>query len=358
MKRRNLAFMMGFSGVVLTVAGTLAAAPGVYPTEFGPSAIPLADVVLPQATESPFRLEGGISVVQTVADKPVTVPICVDGKSIGHAYAVPFAPSFRMICRSATGSTQTPPVGLLVKPTRPQASSVYWVPFQKGAALPRQIAPLAIDGNGAALYACKAKLGNNEFAGTLLPNGECQLAPLLRGQAGGRVESSSMVLVRAGSQGASPAPSYGWIYLKAGPPGVHHPGGTLLRWYTTASTFCQGKMGAATLPGVLETNPDGSVRGCAVSYPGGTTTTSEGVVVFRNDAGSNVEFASNVPATVPRVSIGGRVPCVLETPSTTKKLHFGTMEGGRCKTTTYLQLAQEFLPFYELVRRGAWPDQG
>ena len=73
MKRRNLAFMMGFSGVVLTVAGTLAAAPGVYPTELGPSAIPLADVVLPQATESPFRLEGGISVVQPVADKPVAV---------------------------------------------------------------------------------------------------------------------------------------------------------------------------------------------------------------------------------------------------------------------------------------------
>ncbi len=356
MKRRNLAFMMGFAGMVLTVAGTLAAAPGVFPTELGPSAIPLANVVFPQATESPFRLDGTISVVQTVADKPVAVPICVDGKSIGHAYAVPFAPSFRMICRSATGSTQTPQVGLLVKPSPQQG--VYWVPFQKGGALPRTIAPLSIDSNGAALYACKAKVGPNEFAGTLLPNGDCQLAPLLRGQAGGRVESSSMVLVRGGSQGASSTPSYGWIYLKAGPPGVHHPGGTLLRWHTSGSTFCQGKMGGAALPGVLETNPDGSIRGCTVTYPGGTTTTDDGVVVFRNDAGSNVEFASNVPASVPRLAIAGRVPCVLETPSATKKLHFGTMEAGRCKTPTYLQLRNEFLPFYELVRRGAWPDQG
>jgi hypothetical protein len=354
--RPRIRLFIACSSAILTMASSLAAAPGVYPTELPPTSIAPSNVVLPQSSESPFRHDGVISVVQRfgVDNTPVAVPICFFGKSVGHAYAVKSGTLFRSICRTSSGSSQTPVVGSLVRPTGQQASSVYWVPFQKGGALPRTIAALAVDALGVSVYACKAKVGPSEHVGTLLPNGECQLAPFLLGSTSGRVEASSMVLVRGGSQGADPSPAYGWIYVKAG---GHHPGGSLLKWLPSPNVFCRGKIQGTIWVGALETNPDGSIRGCLVSPPGVTMTATEDLAVFRNDTSSNVEFARSAPPTVARVTVGGSVPCVLET-NREPKLHLGRMDGDRCRTPTYLQLRNEYLPYYELVRRGAWPDQG
>lgn len=356
--RPRIRLAIACSSTILTMAGALVAAPGVYPTENPPSPIASSNVVLPNATESPFRHDGAIAVVQTFgpSQTPVSVPICLDGSSVGHAYALKSGSTYRAICRASTGSSQSPATGTIVKPTGQQASSVYWVPFQKSGAMPRTMAPLSIDHLGVAVYACKAKVGANEHVGTLLPNGECQLAPFLLGATSGRVEASSMVLVRGGSQGASANPAFGWIYLK---PGAHHPGGSLLKWLPTPNVFCQGKIQGTSWVGTLDTNPDGSILGCRVWTPLGATTAKDGLAVFRNDAASNVEFARSAASSVPRVTIGGSVPCVLEAGSGDRRaLHLGRMEGDRCRTPTYLQLRNEYLPYHELVRRGPWPDQG
>lgn len=350
MTSRALALSLG--ALTFAITGTLAAAPGVYPTEPGPDPVPSGKLASPQAEESAFRIDDTISVVQAVGPNgaPVSVPICVSPTNkVGHVYAKKGGASYSPICRVA-GSTSTP-MGQVVKPTGQQASSVYWVPLQKGAALPRTLAPLSIGPTGVAVYACKVKSGPNDLVGTLLPTGECEIAPMIRGLGGDRVEASSLVLVRAGSQGATAAPAYGWIYLKRG---QHHPGGsaTLVRWPNGAA-YCQGKVQGTTWPGFLESAPDGSVVGCATWQPGAFITTSEGVAVFRNDAQSGVELSDAAGPEVPRVMAGGRVPCSIERAGTA---HLGYMEGTRCLTRTTLQAPGDRVR--QLVRRGPWPDQG
>lgn len=348
MTSRALALSLG--ALTFAFTGTLAAAPGVYPSEPSPDPVPVAQLASPQAEESAFRLDGAISVVQAVGPNgaPVSVPICVaPNNKVGHAYAKKGPTVYSPVCRIVDATSPT--MGQVVRPTGQQASSVYWVPFQKGQALPRTLASLAVSTTGVATYACKVKSGPNDQVGTLLPTGECELAPMIRGLGAGRVEPSSLVLVRAGSQGASSAPAYGWISLKRG---QHHPGGTLVKWPNGAA-YCQGRVQGATLPGSLESAPDGSVVGCTVWPPGFVITTSENVSVFRNDASSGVEFTDTAGPEVPRVTAGGRIPCAIERNGAS---HLGAMEGTRCQTRTTLQAPGDRVR--QLVRRGTWPDQG
>lgn len=348
MTSRALALSLG--ALTFAITGTLAAAPGTYPSEPSPDPVPVAQLASPQAEESAFRLDGAISVVQAVGPNgaPVGVPVCVapNGK-VGHVYAKKGPSVYSPICRVVDVTTL--PMGQVVRPTAQQSSSVYWVPFQKGQALPRTLASLAVSTTGVATYACKVKNGPNDQVGTLLPTGECELAPMIRGLGAGRVEPSSLVLVRAGSQGASSAPAEGWIYLKRG---QHHPGGTLVRW-PNGTSYCQGRVQGVMLSGYLESAADGSVLGCAVWQPGVFMVSSESVSVFRNDANSGLEFTDTAGPDVPRVMAGGKIPCAIERNGAT---HLGTMEGTRCQTRTTLQAPGDRVR--QLVRRGPWPDQG
>lgn len=347
MTSRALALSLG--ALTFAITGTLAAAPGVYPSEPSPDPVPVAQLASPQAEESAFRLDGAISVVQAVGPNgaPVSVPICIaPNNKVGHVYAKKGPSVYSPVCRIVDATS--PPMGQVVRPTGQQASSVYWVPFQKGQALPRTLASLAVSTTGVATYACKVKNGPNDQVGTLLPTGECELAPMIRGLGAGRVEPSSLVLVRAGSQGASSAPAYGWISLKRG---QHHPGGALLKW-PNGATYCQGRVQGTMWPGYLETAPDGSVVGCATWQPAVFMTTSEDVAVFRNDAQSRVEFIDGAGPDVPRLTVGGKVPCAILRDNTA---HIGFMEGTRCRSRTSLDMGYRV---QQLVRRGPWPDQG
>lgn len=339
-------------------AGDLAAAPGVFATETPPTPLAAPWSVIGSGPEAAITLDGAVGVLQPFGANAaqIRVPICVSRtRGIGHAYAIPHGTGRREICRT---DTQPNPIEApILKPTAAQMSTVYWVPLQKGGALPRTLAPLYTnDANGVPMYACKVAESGMEQVGMLLPDGSCRLAPYLGGR-GGRVESSSLVLVRAGSGGASAAPAFGWIYPKDN---GHHPGGTLVKWPGGAAEYCQARVRGELYPGRLETNADGSIKECGViaaasAYTVTQAGSSESLSVFRNDDDSKVQFEQGAPANVARVTVGGRVPCTFER---SQIWHRGYLIDNRCKTPTYVQAAKEIIVPHELVRRGPWPDQG
>jgi hypothetical protein len=357
MRARHTAPAALLTLVTLLAASPLEAAPGVFATEASPSPIPAASIINAGAPESAFRVDGAVGVLQPFGpnNAVVSVPICVSHDGVGHAYAFKNGSTFGAKCRESDGgATLNDPQ--LLKPTGTQLSSVYWVPMRKGGALPRSAAAAVTTANGLPVFACKAKPSTIEQVGVLLPDGSCRLAPYLGG-AGARVVDDSSILIRGGSRGADSSPSIGWVYLK---PGGHSPGGTLVKW-TEGGTFCQARLGGALLPGTLETNTDGSTKACNVVIPGNTFTTqnsSTDIAVFRNDATSGVAFEQSVPASVPRLSIGGQVPCVIKQKLHAREYHYGFKVGERCMTPTYNQSPGQVVQSFELVRRGPWPAQG
>lgn len=284
---------------LFSAASSASAAPGIYAQETPASPLPAASVLDGASDLRGFRLQGALGVTQHLknasgAYQSVSVPICVSGGKIGHAYAKRSADGFRTLCWVEGGPSASPQP--IVKPTATQLPKAVWVPMKKGQAIPRLVAPVEYVGTERVpVYACQVSEtvdGQLQVkAGTLLPDGRCRLAPTLTTPA--RTVDDSMILLF----GSSGAPRYGWISLVSGGPAA---GGTLVSW-PTGPIFCKSDDG----PGVLTFQSSGAVDRCeprGVINVGGRTN----IQVFRNDAASKLGFGR----TGTEVNTNKGVPCV------------------------------------------------
>lgn len=283
---------------LLSTATAASAAPGVYAQETPASPLPAASVLDGGGDVRAFRLQGALGVTQHVksatgAFQSVSVPICVSGGKIGHAYARRTNGAFRSLCWVDGGPSSGPEP--ILKPTATQLPKAVWVPMKKGQAMPRLVAPVEYVGTERVpLYACQVSEtveGQLQVkVGTLLPDGACRLAPTLSTPA--RTVDDSMILLF----GSSGAPRYGWISLVSGGPAA---GGELVKW-PSGPIFCKSDDG----PGELTLRSNGAVERCeprGVPNVGGRVN----IQVFRNDAESKLGFGK----TGTEVNTNKGVPC-------------------------------------------------
>ena len=278
------------SFVVLAAAGLAVAAPGVYAQRQLPST--LSGGVMPSGGAVGIHpINGlGLSVPQRVAgttNQSASVAICLspDRSKVGHAYGVKQGNAYAPRCYVDGGPQNG---ALILDPNATQQRNVKWAAHSKGKALPKSIAPVELVGERRVpLYVCKSGATPLiERVGTLLPDGSCRLAPTLSEQAT-TVDASNVLLWSATGNAA---PRTGWITVASG---FHHPGGELVKW-PSGLVYCV----ARGTPGELEIAQTetsfggvGSVRGCRIRVPGGSSVESTGIRVFRNDGQSGVGWA-------------------------------------------------------------------
>jgi hypothetical protein len=289
--------------VVLAAAGAAVGAPGVYAQRQISGA--LAGGVLPAGAAVGIHVINGLglSVPQRVAgttNQSASVAVCLSASrtKVGHYYGVKTGSTYAARCYVDGGQENG---AQIIQPTDTQRRNVKWAPLAKGQALPKAIAPVEYVGpRRVPLFVCKS--GSTpllERIGTLLPDGSCRLAPSLTEQAS-TVNSSSVLLWSATGNAA---PRYGWITVARD---FHHPGGELLKW-PSGLVYCVANGTPGELAPAQGSSPAGSVGGCRIRVPGGTSIEETNIRVFRNNAQSGAGWA---PSGGTEMSEPNGTPCV------------------------------------------------